>query len=117
VRNMITDDMVLKALKELNRNSILAAIKSYKKRYPLNDYKNWQENGNFKYAIVVNRELYPPKYIIEIATGIDAICFGVFYSERPYSVYPVFEREGFKIIKKIHNRFVLDSRNISAREI
>lgn len=56
--------------KVMTRQMILDAIQAFDAEYPnTNDYREWLEKGNYKYALVHEGRKYPPKHILSMATG------------------------------------------------
>lgn len=56
----------------ITAKDILAAMSDFDSQYPnTNDYDAWLDKETYKYAIRYNSRLYPCKYILSQATGID----------------------------------------------
>jgi hypothetical protein len=77
-------------------NDILSAMKDFDKTYPdTNGYEAWLEQRQYKFAVEHQGRLYPCKYILSQATGIDTGEFsGGAQTNR------VFGQLGFNVIEK-----------------
>ena len=93
-----TYDDLYEALSSVTKRAIIQALEEYDSDYPNNDYENWLENTNYKYAVNYKGRIYPPKYIMGKATNIWWRCFSGGWG--PYGVNGPFEREGFTITDK-----------------
>jgi glycolate oxidase iron-sulfur subunit len=80
----ITRDDVLRAMREYDGSVSLPAV-----------YDNWLAKDNFKYALIYDHKLYPPKYILSLASG---------FSTQKYNggeqTNSAFRALGFEIIDK-----------------
>ena len=69
--------------------------------YPNNDYYDyWLEKRIYKYAVFYKGRFYPPKYVMQLATGVgvsEGLAGGW---GKPYGVNVYFQREGFRVIPK-----------------
>lgn len=83
---------------EVTDNDVVEALQEFDNRYPnFEDYEYWR-----KYAIRRAGRLYPPKYILELATAISRDRFN---GGEPTN--KVFQKLGFTIIHKQQNSFLL----------
>ncbi len=81
--------------KNLNDQDIQRAITEFDARYPdTNLYDSWLEKGTYKYAIFQNDKLYPPKFILSLATGFETTSFNAGEARRVLGVL------GFQARKK-----------------
>ncbi len=82
--------------KYVKTNDILTAIHKFDAQYPdSNSYDAWLENETYKYAVQHGGKLYPCKYILSQATGIDTSKFN-----GGSQTNSVFHRLGFRVIHK-----------------
>ena len=80
----------------ITTQDVLAAIGHFDAQYPdANAYDSWLEKAVYKFALDHNGKLYPCKYILSQASGIDTTEF----SGGPQT-NRVFQRLGFHIITK-----------------
>ncbi len=76
--------------------NVIFHIEAYDRQYAhTNDYDNWLDKGNFKYAIRYEGKLYPCKHILSRTTGISAKKFG-----GGEQTNRVFRELGFRVIDK-----------------
>jgi hypothetical protein len=75
---------------------IQRAINEFDELYPTdsNGYDSWLDKGIYKWALRRNDRLYPPKYVLTLATGIPTTDFVASEARR------VFGNLGFEIIRK-----------------
>jgi len=79
----------------INKEQIIEALKKFDKSFPTNSYDSWLKKRTYKYAIKHNDKLYPPKYILSIASGLDTPTFsGGTITNR------IFHGLGFTIVNK-----------------
>ena len=80
----------------ITHDVVLAALREFDAQYPdPNDYDHWLQKKNYKYAIKYEGRVYPPKYILELITGLPARGFnGGEETNR------VFKQLGFEVIDK-----------------
>ena len=80
----------------VSRQDILDALHEFLTQYPNTEtYDNWLQKGTYKYALVYDRRVYPPKQILSMATGISTKRFsGGEQTNR------VFDQLGFTIENK-----------------
>ncbi len=77
-------------------DDILKAILEFDAQYPnTNSYGAWLEKDTYKYAVQHGGKLYPCKYILSQATGIDTSEFN-----GGNQTNNVFRRLGFHVIDK-----------------
>jgi len=91
---------VRRRLKSVTRDKVLRAIADFDVYYPKNDYEHWLDKRIYKYAVVYEGKLYPPKYVMELATGVgvsEGLAGGW---GKPYGVNVHFKHEGFRVILK-----------------
>ena len=75
---------------------ILAATREFDEQYPdSNSYDAWLDKDTYKYAVEHNGKLYPCKYILSRATGIDILEF-----EGGNQTNSVLSKLGFCVINK-----------------
>ena len=79
----------------VNGETIVAAMKIYDARYPNNDYDSWRTKETYAHAVDFNQSLYPPKYLIELVTGIPSAEF-----HTQAAIAPL-QRYGFSVGNKI----------------
>jgi hypothetical protein len=98
-------DEIYDGLNAVTHNSILRSIEHFNNEYPnTNMYPNtkgkkgWIENQNYLYAIEYKGKLYPPKYIMSLATRLPINC--IYGGWGTYGVNSYLEIKGFKIIDK-----------------
>lgn len=88
-------DTVFKSV-TITAKDILTALSDFDAQYPdANEYDSWLEKDMYKYAIQYREKLYPCKYILSQATGIDTSEFSG--GEQTNSV---FRNLGFHVIDK-----------------
>lgn len=80
----------------VSRNDIISAITTFNNLYPnSNDYEDWHNKETYKYAVIYQDKLYPPKHILSEATGISTVEFS---GGEPTN--RVFRELGFEVIDK-----------------
>ena len=83
----------------ISRQQILDRMVWYDRTYPSNDYhepptiKTWLENEAYKYAVVHEGKLYPPKYILHLITGLSLQGEGLHGGQ----VNRVYRQHGFEV--------------------
>lgn len=61
----------------VTRQDILDALHDFASQYPNTEtYENWLEKDTYKYAVLYDGRVYPPKHILSMATGIPTTEFG-----------------------------------------
>ncbi|MBK9940510.1 MAG: hypothetical protein IPP13_02655 [Kouleothrix sp.] len=79
---------------------ILTALSHFNAEYAdTNAYDSWLEKASYKFAIKYDGKLYPCKYILSQATGIDTSEFS-----GGNQTNSVFRRLGFQVIEKPNTR-------------
>jgi 5-methylcytosine-specific restriction enzyme A len=62
--------------KMVTRQQILDALHEFAKQYPDTDtYENWLQKESYKYAVLYDGRVYPPKHILYVVTGIPTTDF------------------------------------------
>jgi hypothetical protein len=60
----------------ISRDAVLRALRRFDADYPdTNQYDNWLDKGNYKYALSYGGKLYPCKYILSEASGLTTQAF------------------------------------------
>lgn len=61
---------------EISNATVLDELKEFDRKYKdTNDYENWKFNSNYKHMLVYEGRHYPPKYILQEASGIHRTLF------------------------------------------
>jgi MrcB-like, N-terminal domain/AAA domain (dynein-related subfamily)/EVE domain len=58
------------------------------------EWDDWERKGNYKYAIDQNNKLYPPKFIIHLATGVPLYTFSGGSEANDF-----LHKKGFKVVR------------------
>jgi 5-methylcytosine-specific restriction protein A len=80
----------------LTRQQVLDVLADFRKQHPdTNEYEEWLDKESYKYVLVFDEKMYPPKHILSQVTGIPTTEFsGGNQTNR------VFEQLGFKVVLK-----------------
>lgn len=80
----------------ISREAVLRALSSFDEDYPdSNQYDDWLDKGNYKYALTYGGKRYPCKYILSQASGLAIRIFsGGEETNR------VFRELGFEVVAK-----------------
>jgi hypothetical protein len=80
----------------ITRDAVLRALRRFDEAYPdTNQYDNWLDKGNYKYALSYGGKLYPCKHILSEASGLHIRSFsGGEETNR------VFRELGFEVVAK-----------------
>lgn len=82
-------------IKDVTSSAVEEAMQIFDAQWRGSDeYSGWEGNKNYTYAINHKGQLYPPKKIISIATGMPV---NTFYGGRPSNTY--LESRGFTIVE------------------
>ena len=57
------------ALPDVTREELIGAMRRFDEERASDNWRNWEKDRNYDYAVVHNGRRYPPKRIISIATG------------------------------------------------
>lgn len=81
---------------DISQSEVIRALREFMEMYPdPNQYENWMEKDNYKYAIDYEGRLYPPKHILSRVSGVSTQEFsGGEQTNR------VFEQLGFEIVRR-----------------
>ncbi len=61
----------------ITRDDVLASLRRFDAEYrDTNDYDRWLDKGNYRYALRYRERLYPCKYVLAGASGLDVSDFG-----------------------------------------
>jgi len=89
-------DFVTLLGRPVTRDQMLAALKDFDSAYrDTNDYDRWLDKITYKYALRHAGRLYPCKYILSVASGLDVTDFG-----GGQQTNSKFQRLGFEVIDK-----------------
>ena len=82
--------------KIITRENVTQVLNQFDRTYPdSNDYDNWLDSGNYRYALHYNGRRYPCKYILSEASGFSTDSFsGGEQTNR------VFRDLGFEVTRK-----------------
>jgi hypothetical protein len=89
--------MPLLAGVEVSHTDVLDAIRTFDREWPdTHAYEGWLTNGAYRYALVYNGRLYPPKKILNLATGVKLAQF----NGGPAQTNRILTEFGFDVIPK-----------------
>lgn len=81
---------------KVTSQQIITALQKFDSQYlKTNDYDSWLEKGTYRYAVQDQNKLYPCKFILSLAVGIELSLFG-----GGKQTNKAFENLGFDVIEK-----------------
>jgi len=86
--------------REITRQQIIEAINQFNRQHQdTNDYNSWLNKRTYRWAVMYRGKVYPPKYILSLASGFDLSDFSG--GEQKYRrVFRELGEEEFEVIRK-----------------
>lgn len=80
----------------VTRQQVLDILADFRKQHSdTNDYENWLDKGSYKYSLLYDEKMYPPKHILSQATTIPTTDFN-----GGNQTNSVFKQLGFTVVLK-----------------
>lgn len=82
---------------QVTREDVIEAIQRFRADYPdASKYDDWLNKATYRFALIYEGELFPPKYILSLASGIDTTVF----SGGVAQTNVILGRLGFEVVDK-----------------